>query len=425
MFKQLLTDPETINMYSQKSFAPAMHSYLTWMEEKGYAKETMRKHLFLLASFSDYLTSQGINTIEEIPACVFSFVANRVQESQRKDRTKDPAKLTKELNCYLKQFIRFLKATPEGGDFPAPGRNLDAFFKKVLTDFMAFCRRDRGLAEPTINLYSLYVSRFLLHAQTAGFFLSSQWNFEIVYDYLKKEGATTDRRGMHCVCSSLRNLFRFLRIKGHSLAHGLDKFPRPRIYARESLPRFLQADQVQRTLASVDRTTAQGIRDYAVLMLLTAYGMRAAEVARLSLDDLDWVGGKIHLRNRKACRNDVFPLSIPAGEAIIEYLRNVRPKTPLRQVFLCLHAPIRPIRSGRVSAIARKYLVASGIPLPDRPGAHLFRHTLAHQLLDAGMPYKVIGDFLGHFNASSTIVYLKIDLDGLGQVALNDGEDVL
>jgi integrase len=154
--------------------------------------------------------------------------------------------------------------------------------------------------------------------------------------------------------------------------------------------------------------------------------MRAAEVARLTLDDLDWVAGKIYLKNRKTGESDVFPLSVLAGEAIIQYLRKGRPQTGLRQLFFSLRAPIRPFRSGSsASRIAKKYLLVSGIPLPDRPGAHLFRHSLAHRLLAEGTPHKVIGDFLGHFSASSTSAYLKIDTEGLTQVALNDGEDVL
>jgi len=426
MFKQLLTNPEAINRYSQSRFAPSLNSYLTWMKENGYARETMRKRLFLLASFSDYLDSQGVNTIENSPSYVSSFVTNWVHESQKKQRTKDPVRLSRELACWLNQFIRFFDKPCVVENNPASAAGLDPSFRETLTDYVTFCRKDCGLAEPTISLYSLYASRFLTHTQTSGVLLPPRWNRQTVYDYLKKEGETTGRRGMNSVCSALRSLFRFLQIEGHSLQAGLDKFPRPRIYTLESLPRFLQVDQVKRTLESVDRATDRGIRDYAILILLITYGMRAAEVARLSLDDLDWIGGKIHLRNRKSRRNDVFPLSIPAGEAIVEYLQSVRPKTALRQMFLCLQAPIRPIRSGsHVSAIARKYLIASGIPLPSRAGAHLFRYTLAHQLLDSGTPYKVIGDFLGHLSASSTSVYLKIDLAGLEQVALNDGEDVL
>ncbi len=426
MFQRLLKNQETINRYSQKPFAPAINSYLAWMEEKGYAKNTMLKRLFLLASFSDYLAGQRVNTIENISAWASCFVSNWVQESKRKNQTQNPERLTRELNSGLNRFIHFFDTSLEVEDCPASVRGLEPWFREILTDFIIFCRKERGLAEPTISLYSLYAGRFLTYCQTIGGLLPSQWNHQTIQDYLKKEGEKTGRRGMNSVCSALRSLFRFLQIEGYGLAHRLDKLPRPRIYTHEALPRFLKADQVQRVLNSVERTTKEGIRDYAILILLVTYGMRAAEVARLSLDDLDWIGAKIYLRNRKTRRSDVFPLTVPVGEAIIEYLRNVRPNTGLRQLFLSIKAPICPIRVGsRVSAIVKKYLVASGIPLPDRPGAHLFRHSLAYQLLDSGVSYKVIGDFLGHFSASSTSVYLKIDVSGLGQVALNDGEDVL
>lgn len=426
MFEQVLTDPKTRDRYSRKKFASQIHSYLAWMAERGYAKVTMAQTLYPLFSFSDYLARRGVSTIEEIPAYVSSFVHSWVQKSKRKGRTKNPRRLGKEVTHYIKLFLRFLETTGDLEPPPAPPSALDSSLQKILTDFVNFYRTERGLAEPTLSFYSLYVRRFLAHVQTLGALPCSQWNRKILYAHLSKEGMRVGRRGMNCICSALRSLFRFLQVQGQSLVPGLCAFPRPRIYRQESLPRFLYADQVQRVLESVDRTTKPGIRDYAILVLLVAYGMRAAEVARLTLDDLDWVGGKIHLKDRKTRRSDVFPLSIPAGEAIIEYLRKGRPQTGLRQIFFSLPAPIRPLRSGKpVTRIAKKYLLASGIPLPDRPGAHLFRYSLAHRLLANGTPYKVIGDFLGHFRASSTSVYLKVDMEGLAQVALNDGEDVL
>jgi site-specific recombinase XerD len=396
------------------------------MHENGYAAFTIAKRLFLLGSFSDFLAGRRVNTLDEAPRYVASFVHQRVQKSQQEGRTKDPGRLGKEITSLIKPFLRFLERTGVLQPPPAPPSAMGFSSQKILNDFFIFYRIDRGLAEPTLALYSFYVRRFLAFVETLGDFPCSQWSRQILYDYLKQEGLTTGRRGMHGVCSALRSLFRFLQVQGYSLIPGLDTFPRPRIYRHESLPRFLHTDQLKRVLESVDRTTKKGLRDYAILVLLILYGMRAAEVARLTLDDLDWVADKIHLKNRKTRRSDVFPLSAPAGEAIVEYLRKARPPTGLRQLFFSVTAPIRPFRSGSpVSLVARKYLLASGIPLPDRPGAHLFRHSLAQQLLSAGTPYKTIGDFLGHFSASSTSVYLKIDLGGLTQVALNDGEDLL
>jgi integrase len=168
------------------------------------------------------------------------------------------------------------------------------------------------------------------------------------------------------------------------------------------------------------------MRDYAILMLLVTYGIRAAEVARLRLDDLDWAGGKIHFRNRKNRSGAVFPLKGPTAESLVEYFQRARDQTRFREVFLSVRAPIRPFRSGStVSTIARKRLLASGIACPARAGAHVFRHSCAHRLLSSGLPYKTVGDFLGHCSASSTSAYLKMDIRELRQVAENDGEDLL
>ena len=426
MFEHTLKDQETKSRYRKKAFAREIDLYLNWMHQQGYAPNTIRKRFFLLSYFSDYLHRCGIKAIEAVPLHAGPFVTAWIRSSKRRGTTGNPGRLAKELTSHVRRFLRFLERIGELKPDPVPASGLDSSLQKIFTEFAEFYRTERGLAEPTIKLYCLYVQRFLIHVQTIGVLACSQWSRQTLYDYLTKEGMRTGRRGMHCVCSALRSLFRFLLIKGQPLTLGLNTFPRPRIYNQESLPRFLHADQVQQVLKSVDRTTPQGIRDYAILVLLISYGMRASEVVRLRLDDLDWAGGKIHLKNRKTRRSDVFPLTAPPGEAMLEYLQKVRPVTKLRQVFLSLSAPIRPFRAGNVvSSIARKYLLASGVPLPDRAGAHLFRHTFSHQLLASGMSYKFIGDFLGHSSVSSTSVYLKVDIDRLRQVGLNDGEDLL
>src|SRR3990170_1029067 len=205
---------------------------------------TMGKRLFLLSSFSDYLVDRGVNTIEEVPTYVSSFVHHWVQKSKRKGRTKDSRRLGKEVTGYIKPFLRFLEKTGELKPSLVPPSDLDSSLQKILTDFVSFYRTERGLAEPTLSLYSLYVRRFLAYVQTLGDHPCSQWNRQILYDYLSKEGMRVGRRGMHCVCSALRSLFRFLQVQGQPLALGLATFPRPRIYRQESLPRFLHADQI-------------------------------------------------------------------------------------------------------------------------------------------------------------------------------------
>jgi site-specific recombinase XerD len=256
----------------------------------------------------------------------------------------------------------------------------------------------------TIEYYRYYATRAAAYFHAAGIGTWPELTSGLVDAFLTHQSKTTGRRGMRPICYALRSFFKFLRRQGHPLPDRLEQFPMPRIYRHEDLPCFIHADRVQRLLDGVDLATNAGIRDYAILLLLSTYGVRAAEVARLELDDIDWAGEIVHLRRRKSGRTDRLPLSIPVGEAILEYLRRARPKTTFRQIFLTTRAPVRPFKNGAiVTGLARKYLVAAGVDLP-RLGAHTLRHTTAQHLLTEGFSYKIIGDYLGHYVASSLLL---------------------
>jgi integrase len=168
-------------------------------------------------------------------------------------------------------------------------------------------------------------------------------------------------------------------------------------------------------------TTASGndpvkIRDHAILSLLIHYGLRRGEVERLTLDDMDWVAETIHVTRPKPRRPQCYPLSVPVGEAILRYVREVRPRCSHRAVFLTIKAPFRPLSGNSISAMVRMRLTEQGVKL-NRVGAHCLRHACASQLLDAGFTLKEIADHLGHRSMNSTRIYTKIDLRGLRQVA--------
>jgi integrase len=158
------------------------------------------------------------------------------------------------------------------------------------------------------------------------------------------------------------------------------------------------------------------IRDHAILSLLIHYGLRRGEVERLTLDDMDWVAETIHVTRPKLRRPQCYPLSVPVGEAILRYVREVRPRCSHRAVFLTIKAPFRPLSGNSISAMVRMRLTEQGVKL-NRVGAHCLRHACASQLLDAGFTLKQIADHLGHRSMNSTRIYTKIDLRGLRQVA--------
>lgn len=406
-------------------FGAEIQDYLEWMRAQGYAPRTLRGRLSVLAEFVRYVKARGVSLLEKIAEYVQPFVHCRVGKARKAGRTVDPDRLATEIERGVRLFCRHLEVTerlPSSPETP----DLGPFYQAALERFTEFLHAGQALAPSTIRGYGIYIFRFLRGTEAAtGINAWEVLSPDQVDSFLAGQARTTGRRGMRNVCSALRGFLRFLQLEGHALEPCLENFPWPRVYQQEDLPRFLRGDQVRAALESVDRTTLQGIRDYAILLLLSTYGMRAIEVARMSLDDVDWSAGRLQLKHRKSGRTDLLPLGIPVGEALLEYLQKARPRTSHRELFLTLAAPVRPfLCGGPVSALARRRLLAAGIEQP-RLGAHLFRHTTARHLLSQGFSFKVIGDYLGHSAVSSTSVYLKVDLEGLREVALNDGEELI
>ncbi|MQA82217.1 MAG: tyrosine-type recombinase/integrase [Streptosporangiales bacterium] len=182
---------------------------------------------------------------------------------------------------------------------------------------------------------------------------------------------------------------------------------------RVCLPRGIEPAQAHLLLSSCDRRTALGRRDYAMLVVLLRLGLRAGEVARLRLDDLDWRAGDLVVRG-KGARLDRLPMPVEVGEAIAVYLRRGRPRSDRREVFLRARAPFEPIATGTVGSTVRRACRRAGIP---EVGPHRLRHTLACEMVRAEVPLVEIGQVLRHKNLQSTGIYARVDLDTLRRLA--------
>lgn len=182
---------------------------------------------------------------------------------------------------------------------------------------------------------------------------------------------------------------------------------------RVSLPRGIEPGQARELLSSCDRRAASGRRDYAILVVLLRLGLRAGEVARLCLDDLDWRAGELLVRG-KGARLDRLPMPVQVGEAIAAYLRRGRPSTDRREVFLGSRAPYQPIATGTVGSTVRRACRRAGIA---EVGPHRLRHTLACEMVSAGVPLVQIGQVLRHQSLQSTGIYARVDLNTLRGLA--------
>lgn len=195
----------------------------------------------------------------------------------------------------------------------------------------------------------------------------------------------------------------------------------PTAYRLSGIPRAITADDVHCTLSIIDRRSRVGKRDYAMLLVLVVYGLRAREVAALTLDDIDWHASVFHVRARKAGHEATYPLAVEVGEGVLDYLQQGRPQSADRHLFLRTVAPQGAVTARIVADRATHALRQAGIDVA-RPGSHTLRHSCAQRLVDAEFSLKVIGDYLGHRRASSTRIYSKVGLEALRDVALGDGE---
>jgi integrase/recombinase XerD len=188
-------------------------------------------------------------------------------------------------------------------------------------------------------------------------------------------------------------------------------------WSMSSIPRAIPADAVRQLLASINRQTAMGRRDYAILLLLARLGLRASEVAGLELDDLDWEAGQLTVRGKRG-RRAALPLPVDVGAAIAAYLRRGRPRTTSRRVFLRRRAPLHGFdHASAIGCVVRHALERAGISAPTK-GAHQFRHGLATQMLRGGASLTEIGEILRHRSPETTTIYAKVDLDALRTIAL-------
>jgi site-specific recombinase XerD len=184
-----------------------------------------------------------------------------------------------------------------------------------------------------------------------------------------------------------------------------------------TIPKFLSSDHVRQVLAQCDRNSATGMRNYAILLLLSRLGFRADEIVQLTLDNIDWEKGCIAFRG-KGGHWAQMPLPTDVGEAIVCYLQRGRPPSPCRRLFLRHVAPKAGFtNSGAIATLVRRAIIRAGIN-SQRKGSHLFRHSLATRMVNEGSSLPEIAELLRHQSIETTNLYAKVDFHALRSIAL-------
>jgi site-specific recombinase XerD len=373
--------------------------YAARLVEVGLAERVTLRSLSLVGDFMKCMASSRFRVSDIDEAMVERFL--RIRARKRSVYSGDrPA---------LKRFLSVLRDA--GMIAPAEPPRITPQ-DKIVADFGDYLQRERGLAPRSIIRYLPAIRRFLCEVCPAGAKDLGKINHADVVRYVERHARDGSPSSGGVMCWSLRAFFRYLHHKGLNQVPLAGCVPSIRRWKLANLPTYLSAEQVQKVLDSRDRATAIGRRDYAILMMLAKVGLRANEVATLTLDDIDWRSGEMRVRT-KGRQQAVMPIPPDVGAALVAYLRH-RPKSSCRRLFLRTPAPhVGFSFPSAITTIAKTALAHAGIRGFAHQGAHIFRHSLATKLLRSGATLSEIGQLLGHQGHDTTRIYAKVDIDTL------------
>jgi len=310
--------------------------------------------------------------------------------------------------------LRYLRI---GGIIP-PEPQIELPHSWVLKDWLTFLDRQRGLAAKSLILYRGHVEPFLVDlGQDATPDRFAELSAARVREYVQSQAPRFARSTRKDLVITLRSFLRFAFDAGYlhrDIANSIERVP---CFALDRLPRGPKWEDLPKLLATVDRNTTLGRRDFALLLTLMTYGVRAGQLSSLRLEDLHWRDAQISFPAAKRGRRIIAPLTIAVGDALLEYIREGRPTSVAREVFLSSVPPFRPMAAGSVYNVVSRAFRESAIASPHR-GSHAIRHSWATRALAQGQRLKTIADLLGHKSIESTRIYTKVDYTQLRSVGL-------
>jgi len=283
---------------------------------------------------------------------------------------------------------------------------------RIENNYRKYLLQERGLSQATLINYLPIIRRFLSYRFGKKTILLNKIRVDDISRFILHYAKTMSRGRAKLMVTAIRSFLRHLRLIGEIETDLSASVPCVANWRLTGLPKSLSPKEVQRLLKSCNRSNPVGRRDYAILLLLARFGLRAGEIVAMTLDDINWKAGELMIRG-KGLRRDLLPLPHDVGKALAAYLRTRHPGHLTRRVFICVHAPYKEITSSStVCTIVSRALVRCDLH-PDCKGAHLLRHSLANQMLQNDASLVEIGEILRHQSPHTTEIYTKVDLRAL------------
>lgn len=372
------------------------------LDRRGYAAASAAQRMQLMACVSRWMAAERV--------AVSGLTCERVEEfvAWRRAAGYVHFRSSRSLASLL-EYLRALGAAPERVVVPADGP-VDVLVER----FRAYLLGERGLAAGTVRYYLRFARLFLeANSATAGEVDPARLTAGDVGGFVREQAGGRNVGSTKNMVMALRSLFRFWHLEGVTAEDLAGAVPGVAPQSR-SLPRALPAGTVRRLLAGCDRRTAVGRRNFAVLIVLARLGLRAAEVAAIELEDIDWRRGELLVRG-KGGRREILPVPVDVGEAVASYLQRGRPRVACQRLFLRVNAPSGALSPAGVSNVVRSACRRCGLPVVC---AHRLRHTAATETLRAGASLEEVGQLLRQQSTFTTAIYARVDRDNLRELAL-------
>ena len=383
-------------------FAPYWDDLASFLFRKGYTWYTVRRVIEIATPLAAYLAGLGVRDATGLTDDIIrSYSEARPRNENRR--------------C-LRLLLLFFR--DRGLIADADALSDSASVGGISGDYLAFLRDHRGTRERTAKQHREHVEALLsdLGNGNPTHQLRCLTGADI-QRFITRRAEALSRGSRKTMCAAIRTFLRFLYVRGYTSLDLVSAVPVIPSFKLERLPPTISTAAIQRILGAVDRSTAIGRRDYAMLLLLATYGLRAGQLCALRLEDVDWRAQLLRIPGAKGSRDHAFPLHPTVGEAMVDYLRNGRPRGyPFREVFLRVRAPIGPL-CGVLGYQIKRYADLAGVQT-DCLGSHAWRHACATRMLEHGHSLKTIRHMLGHASIQTTFIYTKVNLGALREVAL-------
>lgn len=381
-----------------------IRGFATHSRGQGYTNATINLRLLLVRDLDQWMKKRRMrlgNLNEE--RCVQFF---RDHRKRYKVNCSDDAT--------VRSLLKYLREAKVVG--PPVFRNYTIPIDRLQAEFARHLREQRGLRPATLEQYLFHSRRFLFERFGSGALRLDELNSQDVVQCVLRQARTVSRHAARCMAKVLRSLLRFLHQRRDITTDLAASVPSVAYWSQAELPKYLTPDQIALVLKHSEQGNATVQRDRVILLLLARLGLRASEVLRMKLDDIDWEAGELTIHG-KGGRDDRLPLPRDVGQALAEYLQKIRPRCACRDVFIRARAPHAGFAdSAAVDIVVQRALKRAGLNPPTK-GAHLFRHGLATRMLRNGASLTEIGKVLRHQSVCATAVYAKVNLDALRTLA--------